>query len=262
MVGRGSDRDDRRADGRLAAAGRVRAALLGSRARTRADRSAGLRPRCPLLRVGGIGRRLGRTAVRPRHPRHRSDPLPARGTAGAGGGAKPALPRRRRIAGAGRERPRLVRHLGPGLAAGRSRGGQPRAGGRHAALHARRRRRRGTAAARQPGHVPLRRRTQRLLRPAHQELPAEHRGRDDRDLRGRQSRAAGEQHHARWARLHAAHPPFVPARAGGLYAARGRPANRGEHHRLSRLRQAVRTRTPRCNGSPAGGSRNASRRPR
>ena len=203
---------------------------------TGADRDPGLRSRRPLLRVGGVGGRLGGTAVRSRHPRDRGDPFPALRSARAGGGPEPALSRRGRIDRSGRERPRLLCHLGAGLAAG---GGGRRlagAGGRDAALHARRRRRGGPAAPGQPGHVPPRRRPQRLPCATNQELSAEHRGRDHRHVRGRQPRAAGQQHHARRPRVHAADPSLVPAGARGLHPARRRSAHRRQHDRVPRLR--------------------------
>ena len=100
---------------RAGAAGRVHPAVLGRGPRPRPPRSAGVRPRRPLLRVCGLGRRVGRAAVRPRHPAHRGDPLPALRPARAGGGAESPLPRRRRIrrrrsrTSATRSRPRCWR---------------------------------------------------------------------------------------------------------------------------------------------------------
>ena len=75
---------------------------------------------------------------------------------------------------AGGERARLVRDVGARVAAGRGGGGAACARGRHAALHARRRGRRRPAAPRQPGRVPVRRRTAAAsIRAAREGVPAE-----------------------------------------------------------------------------------------
>ena len=65
-----------------------------------------------------------------------------------------------------------------------------------------------------------------LLPAAHESVPAEHRDRDRRHLRGRQSGPARQQRHAGWPRVHAAHPPLVPEGARRLSAAAGRSAHR------------------------------------
>ena len=145
-----------------------------------------------------------------------------------------------------RERARLVRHVGSGIAGDRSGRGRARARRCDAARGARCGRHRGRSAA-PAGSVSPRCWSRSSIYPAaHQSVSQEHRGGDDPDVRERQPGRARPQRHARADAAHDAAAPFVRRGADRVHAPCRRSSRREHRAAVQRSVSAVQRRTRRC----------------